>query len=259
MEQVYRFNEFEIVAFFLVLLRLAAFVVVWPAFGVDTVPAPVKILFGFVLAVMIFPVVDWSKGQAGFESTQLIWMAVRETFIGLSIGFLARMFFYSIRIAGEMISVSIGLAGAQLFNPAMGGQVTPIDNFLYSLAILFFLAINGHHILLTGIFDSFRILPLGADLISMRAFADIGLFVQEIVTIGLKLSAPVMIAILLTNLVLGVLGKTVPQINVLITSLAVNIMIGLGVLILALPLMVWQMPDLLELTTTRLFQVVKQF
>jgi flagellar biosynthetic protein FliR len=257
MEQVYRFSEPEIIAFAMVMLRMSAFVATWPVFGVESVPAQVKILFALLVAFIVFPVIDWRTVQADFDSPVLIWLAVKEVFVGLVFGFLARMFFMAIRVAGEMISLSMGLSGAQMFNPSMGGQVTPVDTFFYSLAGLFFLAINGHHLFITGIVDSFRIIPLSPGGLSLATFSAIGPFVQEIISIGIRLSAPVIISILVVNLIMGILGKTVPQVNVLVTSLAVNIIVGFAVLIAALPMMMNEMPELLEISAARLFQIMR--
>ncbi len=258
MPSVYNFSPSEMIAFALVLIRLTAFVVSWPVFGIETLPAPVKILFALVLSMLVFPVIDWSHAQVSFESTQLIWMAFREAFIGVIFGFLSRMFFMATRVAGEIISVSMGLAGAQLYNPAMGGQSSALDQILYSLAAMVFLAINGHHLFLLGILDTFRIIPLGTQLLNSAPLIGVATMVQETITAGIKMGAPVMVAIFVVNLVMGVLGKTVPQINVLITSLAVNVLVGLVVLLVALPMMLKEMPDLMEESSARLFKLVRE-
>lgn len=259
MVSIYKFSEPEIIGFALMLLRLSAFVVAWPIFGVDLVPAPVKILLALVLGLCVFPTLQVQWSQFDVSSTNLIWMAVRETFLGVALGFLARMFLMAIQIAGDLISLSIGLSGAQIFNPSMGAQATPLDQLLFALTALIYLSINGHHLFLSAVVDTFRIIPIGPGLLSSHALMGIGDLVQEIISIGIRMSAPVVIAILIVNLVMGVLGKTVPQINVLITSLAVNVMVGLFVLFLAVPLMVNQMPEILETSAAQVFRIMKAF
>ena len=259
MASLYQFNEMEILAFFLVLLRISGFVVTWPVFGVETVPASVKILLGLILAIILFPSVGWQKLQADLNSQQLVWFAIREVFIGLSIGFLARAFFYIFAVAGQVISVSMGLSSIQLFNPAMGDRLSAFEQFFVGLGTLFFLGIDGHHIFLSGLTDSFTLVPLSGDLISSAFFGQMGAIVHEITTIGVKISAPVLIAILFMNVAMAVIGRAVPQINVLITSLPVNIMVGFLVTFASLPLIIWQMHDLLDLTAERVFQMLKSF
>lgn len=259
MVSIYRYSEPEIIAFALMLIRLSAFVVSWPVFGIDLVPGPLKVLFALVLGITVFPSLQWHGLEVNFNSSSLIWMSMREAFIGVALGFLARMFLMATQIAGDLISLSVGLSGAQMFNPAMGAQSTPLDQLLFALTALIYLSINGHHLFLSAIADTFRIIPIGPGLLSTQGLMGLGDLVQEIVTIGIKMSAPVVIAILIVNLVMGVLGKTVPQINVLITSLAVNILVGLFVLFLAVPIMVDQMPDILERSATQVFRIMKSF
>ncbi|MEO0335589.1 MAG: flagellar biosynthetic protein FliR [Pseudomonadota bacterium] len=258
MAPIYDFNEFEILAFFLVVMRMSAFVVSWPVFGAPTVPNTLKILFALLMSMLIFPIVDYSALNQDLLSTQIIVLALREVFIGLIFGYLAKFFFFGIRIAGEIISVTIGLSSSQLFNPAFGGQVTSVEQFKIVVASLFFLAINGHHLLVGGLIDSFRVIPLSGELLNLDHFQSIGIFMQEIMEIGFSLSAPVLISIFFVNVGMAVIGRTVPQINVLITSLPVNILVGLFVMTISVPLLIWQMEGLMELTTSRLFAFVKE-
>jgi flagellar biosynthetic protein FliR len=259
--QIYQFSEIEFLAFFLVFVRMTAFVVSWPVFGVSMVPSPLKILFGFILSLMIFPTLKWQNTNLSLslDSMNIVVLFVKETFIGLSIGYLGRLFFYAISIAGEIVSASMGISSAQLFNPSLEGQSSATNQFLVGLATLFFLAINGHHLFLSALSQSFQILPLSQDLISVGHFQNFGEVAQEIMVVGLKMSSPVLVAILFMNLVMAVIGRAVPQINVLITSLPVNILVGFIVLIVALPLIIFQMNGLLEVTALRLFKFLRAY
>lgn len=259
MLEIYNYNEFQLLAFFLVLLRISAFIVAWPVFGVPSVPAPVKVLFSLVLTMMIFPTVSAEELGLKMLENQIILVAIKEVFIGLTFGFLAKMFFFAIRISGEIVSVSMGLSSSQLFNPSLGGRASSIEQFKLVIASLFFLSVNGHHLLLTGLFDTFRILPLNPEMLNLTGLQSMGTFAQEIMVIGLKISSPVLISIFFMNMTMAIIGRTVPQINVLITSLPVNILAGFIVMLVSVPLMVWQMNDLLEITADRLFMLVKTF
>lgn len=259
MGNLYNFSEIELVVFALVLLRVSAFVAAWPVLGVETVPAPIKILFALTLTTVIFPVINKPDLSVNLSSGQLIWLALRETFLGVCMGMLIRMMFTATRVAGDFVSLSIGLSGAQIYNPAMGGYGTPIDQFFLIMLSLFYLAIDGHHLFLTGLVDSFRVIPLGPALLSASSFREIGSLVQEVMIFGIKISAPVIFAILLVNFVMGILGKAVPQINILVTTLSVNIAVGLVVLIVALPVIVSEMPNLIEESAAQLFKTLRSF
>jgi flagellar biosynthetic protein FliR len=256
---IYKFSEYEIIAFFLVLVRSSAFIVSWPVFGVPSVPNQLKILFALAIAFLLFPILDRSLVGANFDSYSIIGLTIKEAFVGVILGYLGRMFFFAIGIAGEIASASIGLSSAQLFNPSLGGQSTSIEQLKVILGSLFYLGIQGHHLFLSGLVDSFRLSPLGDLSFSFNGFIQMGTLVQQVMEIGVKMSAPVMVSILFMNVAMAVIGRAVPQINVMITSLPVNILAGLFVLIISLPLFVWQLDGLLEFTGIRMYELLKTF
>ena len=259
MTDIYRFSEPQLLLFVLVLVRMSAFVTTWPVFGVENVTPQVKVLFALLFAMMIYPTLKFSPDQVNDVQKSMVMMTAKEAVIGAIMGSLARFFFFAFQIAGELVSISVGLSSAQMFNPALGGQVSAIEQFYLIFASLFYLSVNGHHFLLSGLVDSFRLVPVSAVLMKTGQLKDIALFVQQIAEIGLKFSAPVMVAILVVNLVLGVIGKTVPQMNVLVTSFPINILVGFVILSLTLPLMIDQMGGFLETTMTSVFRLVKTF
>ncbi|MBX7230468.1 MAG: flagellar biosynthetic protein FliR [Bdellovibrionales bacterium] len=257
MENIYQFSEPKILSFCLVMLRLSGFVVTWPFFSGETVPSQIKILFALLTSILIFPNIEWHGLQNVLNNQYLIFLSIKEVLIGLFFGYLGKMFISACQVAGDLVSVSVGLSGAQLFNPAMGSSSTPLDQLLFFLTGLCFLSINGHHLFLMGIVDTFRLIPLSAKGISLQPFFTVGNLVQEIVLIGLKMSAPILLSILVVNITMGLLGKVVPQINILVTSLSVNILLGFVVLILSLPFMMDEVPVLLEISARHIFQFMK--
>lgn len=259
MTEVYNFSEQEIIFFSLVLIRMSSFVVSWPVFGVETISPHIKVLFATVLTMVIYPTLKWTPYQVEAVNSGLVLLVLREAFIGLAMGYLARMFFFAFRIAGEMVSQAMGLSAASVFNPSMGGQTSSVEQFYTSLATLFYLAVNGHHYLITGLVRSFQWAPAAVLSLNVSQFTGVAQMTQEIIEIGLRFSAPVVISILVINLVLGVVGKTVPQLNVLVTSFPINIMVGFFLLIITMPMLFDEMGEFLALSTTRVFQLVKTF
>jgi flagellar biosynthetic protein FliR len=259
MTDVYKFSEMEMVMFGMVLLRMSAFVVSWPIFGSELPTQQIKILFALVLTMVIFPTLHWSPVQLAAMKGDIIVLAVREVFIGLSLGYLARFFFFAFRVAGEMISQAMGLSSAQVFNPALGGQTTAVEQVYVALASLFYLAVNGHHYLISGLVKTLDVVPVAQMTLNTSQFIGVGHMLQDVIELGLKLSAPVVISILVVNVILGVVGKTVPQLNVLVTSFPINILIGLIFMIITLPMMMDQMGDFLNSSTIKVFEFVKAF
>jgi flagellar biosynthesis protein FliR len=259
MESVYNFNMTQLLAFALVMLRMTGFIVAMPIIGTVNVPSNVKVLLALMLSFILFPQVGWQKLAIDLESLSIVTMAIKELFVGLSFGYLARMFFLCVTMAGQIMSVSLGLSAAQLFNPTMGEASTALDQFYVILASLFFLCINGHHILISGIFESYNILPISKSLLSFANFQEFGAVTHRLTAMALKLSAPILVAILFMNISIAVVGRAVPQINILITSLPINAMVGFFVMFIGLPLLLWQMTELINITTAELFSFIKAY
>jgi flagellar biosynthetic protein FliR len=256
-ENLYTFNFSHILGFALLFLRMVGFCVSAPIIGTNNVPAPVKVLFSLVLSSILFPQMSWNKLSVDLESLLIVSMAAKEVFVGLVFGFLARIFFMTVTMAGHIISVSLGLSTSQLFNPALGDTSTAFDQFFGILSVLFFFAINGHYSLIVGLFGTFQIIPVQEMGINFEAFQGIAPLVQHATALAIKMSAPIMASILIMNLSIAVIGRAVPQINILVTSLPVNILVGLLVVFISLPLLVWQMKELMTVMDLRVFEILK--
>ncbi len=247
----------EAFAFILILARMSSFLVTWPVLGGLNVPSTLKVLFSLLLTLTLFPVL---KGGVHVEIgswQQLIFFVLKESLVGLTLAFLCYFFFFSIQIAGEIISMSLGISAAQMFNPSMGAQASPVDSFFYALAVLFFLLVNGHHIFLTGLVQSYDIVPIATWSLKVKSVAEIALVAKDITGLGLQLAAPVLVSILLINISLAVVGRAVPQINVLVTSMPINVAVGLGVLIISMPFMLSQFGDGFEVLIEHFFRILK--
>jgi flagellar biosynthetic protein FliR len=252
-----QFPEGQIIAFALVFMRIIAFVVAWPVFGTSSVPVSVKVLLSLTMTMIFFPVVSFQNIDLIKIGDEIVFLSIREIFVGLALGFLMRMFFFAISIAGEIISVSIGLASAQLYNPAMGSQSNVIEQFEVMLATLFFFAIDGHHVFIQGMAQSFQIVPVAAMAVKSEAFGGIAQITQDVFLSGLRISGPIIVAIFLANVAMGIVGRAVPQINVLVTSQPVTLLLGLAVLIVTIPLFLGEMTGLINLMAERFFQFMK--
>jgi len=251
------FTEAQILLFALILLRMIAFVVSSAIFGSPLVNTPVKILLSLVLSIMLFPVVRTGSVNYELISNEIIGLAVRELIVGLSLGFLTRLFFFVVTMTGDLVSMSVGLSASQLYNPMLGSNGNSMDQFYTTLGTLVFLAINGHHMLLSAISQSYDILPVSSLSLNVGPFAEMAVFGQAVLIMAIKMCAPVLVTILLVNLAMGILGRAVPQINVLVTSMPVTILMGLTVVFICLPLMAMEMNGVVEITASKLFAVMK--
>lgn len=245
------------IVFGLILLRMIAFVISSAVLGSPNISASLKLLLSIVLCVLIYPTVHVVPADLASVTDNLILLSARELMIGVTLGFLTRLFFFTIGMTGELVSISIGLGAAQIFNPLMGNNSNTIEQFYNTLATLIFFAINGHHLLISGIAQSYELIPLAQMKLSVGPYAEITTFAQDMMLMGIKMCAPILAAILVTNLAMGVLGKAVPQINVLVTSLPVTLMLGFVLMFLCIPLIVVEMNGVLDITHTKLMLVMK--
>jgi flagellar biosynthesis protein FliR len=256
----FNLDETQILTFALVLVRISAFVIAWPVFSVYSVPGIAKVLFALVLATLLFPVINKTGLDAKTITDNLYVLLIRETLIGLILGFVTRMFFYAIAIGGNLVGTSMGLASAQMFNPTMESQSPTVEQFYVVIATLFFLAVNGHYVFLTGLSRSFEVIPLGLAGPNPAGLYKASLPVmQEVMLSGLQVSAPVLISVFVVNLAMGIIGRAVPQINVLVTSLPINVMVGLTISILVLPMFFVEMDNFMKSMAEQMFRLMKGY
>ncbi len=251
-------SEIQLLAFALVLVRISAFLVAFPIVENATMPPMVKLLLALTMAMVIYPVVNATGLNPEMLSGDLFVLVIKEAFMGLFIGFIARFFYHILTVCGELVTLSMGLSSDQLFNPTMDRSVTGVENFYLLLGGLFFLAFNGHHIFIQGLVESFSSVPLAKvslNLVPMRDLAAIG---QDILIMGIKLAAPILGAIFLSNMAMGIIGRAVPQINVLVTSWPINVLLGFAVLFVTIPLYIVIMGENLNWSAENLFSILKK-
>ncbi|MFN8944938.1 MAG: flagellar biosynthetic protein FliR, partial [Pseudobdellovibrionaceae bacterium] len=161
-------------------------------------------------------------------------------------------------MAGEIISVSTGLGSAQIFNPAMNMQGRVMEMFHSTLATLLFLTLNGHHYLIEALTQSFQLFPVIGTNFTFNHFQDLALIGEHVFVMGIKMSAPIMAAGLLSNLGMAIIGRAVPQVNVLVTSFSVTLIISLGLMVVTLPLLFGQMEGIMAWNFELLFDFLKK-
>lgn len=254
---IYEFTQAQVILFALILMRMLAFVISSAFLGAQNISTQVKLLFSMTFASLLFPLVSVQNVELLSVSNELIQLTLREILIGITIGFLTRMFFFVVSMVGDFTSISMGLNSAQLFNPMIGSMGGAMEQFYSIVGILIFLGIDGHHLFLTAIAQSYQLVPVASMKLNLQPFAEMALFGQELLILTVKLCAPILVAMLLSNIAMGILGRTVPQINVMVTSQPVNMMIGIAVLIVCLPLFYMQMNGILDLSATKLFLLMK--
>jgi flagellar biosynthetic protein FliR len=257
--EIYNFKETEIIAFGLIFLRISSCLVLMPIFGSKLIPAPSKALLCIIVAMVMFPVLKTSQSLPMSWKDDLVLLAMREVFVGAFLGFLTRFIFMGVEVAGQLLSITMGLSSVQLINPTFGESSTIMEQFETVLATLLFLALNGHHFLFEALFRSFQLAPVGVLSLSTQALGQTTMLVQEVFVIGIKLAGPIIAVTLFLNIALGIVGRAVPQINVFIISFPVNIMVGLFVFMVSIPLLVTVLDADFSTMSEHIFVFLKGF
>jgi len=230
----FAFAEFPV--FLLVFVRVTAIVVSMPLLGETTVPAQVKMAMALLLSLLLYPLVSGNFAARVPEAT-LAWVPalVMEVLVGGVIGFTVRLITAAFEFAGEVASYVLGLSLAQAVDPQTHLQVPIVGQFLTVLGFLTFLAINAHHVLIAALVQSFSFAP-PFGLSVTAGFADVLVdMVFNLFRLGLQIAAPVVAAMLLVNVAMGIVARAVPQMHVMLVAMPLSIAIGFIVLGVSLP------------------------
>ena len=225
----------QFIQFLLVFARVTGTLTTAPVFGSKVIPVVARIGLSMLLAFFILPVSTFAAGKAPTSLLVLAWWMLLEVLYGLTAGYVAALFFYSVQMAGELIDMQIGFGMINMFDPQFGQQVPLIGNFKFLMAISVFLALQGHHVLIMAMAENFRAVPLGgaihlADATSFMVDAVANLFVM-----ALKISLPVLGTVLMTDVALGILARIMPQMNVFVVGITGKLVVGMFMLFLILP------------------------
>lgn len=217
--------------FLLVLARITAFMAVFPIFAVSGIPVLVKIGLGFILALVVTPVVGAVEPGGSFGYALDV---AGEVLVGLAIGLTAGMVFYALRIGGQLMGMTMGFAVAELLDPT-GAQNNVVAEFMFLLGLIFFFSIDGHHAVISALAKSFEVIPLTGGAATGSAALLVARFIGGIFSTALQLAAPVLAVMLVVDLSLGLMVRMVPQINVFMLGFPLKVAAGLLVLAGLLP------------------------
>ncbi|MDK2562667.1 fused FliR family export protein/FlhB family type III secretion system protein [Romboutsia sedimentorum] len=175
----------------------------------------------------------------------LINYTIMETTTGLVLGYITSLCFNSLKIAGALIDQQLGLSMINIYDPTTKEQNTLIQNLIYWMGIIIFFSMNGHHKLIEGIQQSFKLIPIGESIISNNFTYIINVFVECFV-IGFKIAVPIVLALIITDLVIGLISRSVPQLNVMIIGMPLKVLVGVVFFIIALPFVLNEVHNLIN-------------
>lgn len=229
----------ELQAFLLALLRISGLFITAPIFRHVAVPIPAKTGLVVLLAGIMTLTIDVSSLAPVESIWHLAGLASREVLVGAVIGLLFNLLIMGVQTAGGLIGYQMGFAIVSVVDPNSSGQIPILGQFWTLVTLIVFLTINGHHLVITALADSYRAIPVGGLSLTSSAWDMIIKYTAYVFIIALKISAPVVITLFMIDVALGAIAKTMPTMNVFFVGIPVKIAAGLGVMALSLPIVAY--------------------
>lgn len=219
--------------FMFVFARTGGVLLMAPVFGAMNVPMQVKAGLSLLVSLLLTPL----AGHVELPATMagMVLGLAGEILIGVSLGLCIRFIFTGIEFAGQVSGFQMGIGMASAYDPMNSAQITVLGRMLNILTILIFLSINGHLMILMALGKSFEIIPPYGFHLSGALMEGIFDFSRSIFVLAVKFSAPVIAILIFVNLALGIMARTVPQLNMFVIGFAVTMMAGFIVLALSMP------------------------
>ena len=220
--------------FFWPLVRIAAMMMASPIFNIRQIPVRFRMLLAVLITVLVQPVLPASPVVAVFSSEAAL-ILLQQIGIGVALGFLMQMAFNALILGGQVMAFSMGLGFANMMDPANGVQVPVVSQFWLILAMLAFLLMNGHLVLISAIVDTFTVLPIAVDGFGRAGIWELLSWASRMFAAGLLMALPVIIALLLVNIGMGVVSRAAPQLNIFAIGFPITLMMGFLLIWITLP------------------------
>lgn len=220
----------------LLFVRMMGLFATAPIWSNRLVPVQVRVAISAGAAVVISPLFPDPVMPPNLVG--LIPLVLRELLVGMAIGFVASLALAAVQFAGMILDMNMGLAMVNVLDPMTQTQMPIMGNFLYILGLLIFFTINGHHMLIEAVMDSYSLVPIGTASVTPELSFRMVEIAANLFVVGLKVAAPVLAALFLTMVALGILNRAVPQMNVFIIGIPIQLAVGVFMVMVVLPLYV---------------------
>ncbi len=240
--------------FVLVFIRIASIMVTAPFFNSTNFPRRVKFGMSFFFALIAVNMLDFStlayQGIVGY-ATLVLTEAVTGAIIGLASGFCL----YILTFSGHMIDMEIGFSMAMEFDPATNVQSTITSNLLSQLFLILFLLSDMHYFVIDAVYDSYELIPIGGADLTGDLLSVMSVYIADYFIIGFRIILPVFSCILIINVVLGVLAKVAPQMNMFVIGMQLKVFVGLFLLFMLMGLL----PNIVDFIFQEMQKLTKLF
>lgn len=223
----------------LIILRTSGLFLMAPILGHRNVSSMIRAGLLILLSLILVSSLALDPLPVAGSIWQLAGLAFRELLVGVIVGMVFNLLFLAIHTAGGMLGYQMGFAVVTQYDANLSGQVSTLGRLWYIVAVLIFLTINGHHLMIRAFADSYELIPPGAAFAG-GTFTDMFIRLTAYVfVLALKIIAPVTVTLFMTDVALGTIAKTMPTLNVFFMGMPLKIAIGLTVMAMAMPVAAW--------------------
>ncbi|HOQ08687.1 MAG TPA: flagellar biosynthetic protein FliR [Syntrophomonadaceae bacterium] len=247
---------FPVDGFLLLLARLSGLFLSAPIFSSRQMPVRIKVFVLVLLSVTLSYVIPVGNAVSIDNAGMFLAAMVMEIVVGFTIGFVAYVVFAAIQLAGQLMDMQMGFGIVNVVDPLSGTQIPLMGNLTQTLALLMYLVIDGHHYLLQALIQSYQIVPVMGLNLGGSFFDLLMTIAAQMFVIAVKIAAPIIIAVLVADIAMGFVARTVPQMNVFIVGLPLRILVGLITLMLMMPVYLWVFSILFSRFFTYLDQII---
>ena len=231
-------NTAYFLALILVFIRLTSFFLVAKSLFPKGTPPILKGAIGMILSFAIISGINYQVVLEINNNYMLLYSVVSEIMSGVILGFIANMIFEFIRMAGGYMDIQIGLSMMNILDPSSETTSTPFSNLSYFISMVIFFIIDGHHLLIKCLIQSFKVVNIGQNIVFQDTFSVVLDAFREYFVVGVKIAIPLVLIIIITDLCMALVSRTVPAINVMILGMPVKMVVGLLTFIALLPIMI---------------------
>lgn len=258
MANVLNFNANSYYLFFLVFLRISGLFITAPVLSSENVPRVLRVYMTIICSLIVLNVVPATNVDfSGMSTMDYFLLVLKELMIGLLLGAIPKVMFAAVNFAGTIVGFQMGLSIANVVDPLTDQQISVIASFEGLLATLLFVVLDGHHIFFEVLSISYQNVPIGSFVFTPGKIEFLMRIMGDLVIIGLQLGAPLVMALLLANVIMGFMARSIPQMNVFVVGFPFTIGLGLIFFIIGMPHLVRAISNLFDTAGGQIIEMLR--
>ena len=251
--------EYYILQFVLLMIIFARIVTLFsvaPIYSNTVIPIQVRISIALFFSFVLFSLLKDTAPKINLDILSFSLLVVIETIVGLTIGFMMTLIFWGMQYAGELMGFDLGLNIATLYDPETGNNPV-LGRFFNYVALLIFLLINGHHFVINAIKISYDSIPIGGFTLSADFIEKVSKLTSIIFILSIKIAAPILVSLFLTNISLGIMSRVVPQMNIFLVGAPLKIGVGIVIISIIMPFIITVFRKLLYTFESNVIEIIR--